>query len=210
MISHDRASVQTEIKPRRPKRRGTLAFLSEFILSPLQIGAFAESPPWVARAMVDGLGVEQAKAVAEFGPGTGPITTEILRRMPGDCTFFAIEKSDRLAEIFRKRHPETTLFQDSAERIRELCGRVGVQQLDAVVTSIPWILMPGSLQERILDETVSMMRPGARFSTITYRSEKFGLVKKFRALMDKKFGVVEPVSVVKSRLSNAYIYRCTK
>jgi phosphatidylethanolamine/phosphatidyl-N-methylethanolamine N-methyltransferase len=192
-----------------PFKKG-LAFLGEFIRSPFQIGALHESPPRVARAIAADLGLERASNVVEFGPGTGPVTREILEQIPEGCRFFAIEKNPRLVKVFRERNPGVDIVEGSVEDVRRLCETRGMRDLDAVVSSIPWILLPRTLQERAVAETVAVMRPGARFSMITYRHERLGIVKRFVDLLRERFSVVEPMHPVKSRFGLAYVYRATK
>ncbi|MEK6701517.1 MAG: hypothetical protein AABZ53_04590 [Planctomycetota bacterium] len=187
-----------------------MLFLGEFFRSPLRIGALYQSPPRIARALAVELGLESAAAVAEFGPGTGPVTREILSRIPADCRFFAVERNRRLARAFRTRFPGVTLYEDSAEHVRELCGKSGIDRLDAVVTSIPWIVLPPSVQESMLLETTAMLRPGGRFNMITYRSPSSVLVRRMMAQLQRHFSVVEPNIKVRSRVSSAFICRCTK
>lgn len=187
-----------------------MLFLGEFFRSPLRIGALYQSPPRIAKALADEMGLEGAAAVAEFGPGTGPVTREILSRIPGECRFFAVERNPRLAKVFRTRFPGVTLYEDSAERVRELCRQSGIQQLDAVVTSIPWIVLPPLVQERLLLETTAMLKPGGRFNMITYRSPTSSLVRRMMARLQQHFSIVEPNIKVKSRVSSAFICRCTR
>jgi phosphatidylethanolamine/phosphatidyl-N-methylethanolamine N-methyltransferase len=192
-----------------PFKKG-LAFLGEFFRSPFQIGALHESPPRVARAIAADLGLERASNVVEFGPGTGPVTREILAQIPEGCRFFAIEKNPRLVKIFRERNPGVEVVEGSVEDVRGLCAARGMRDLDAVVSSIPWILLPRTLQERAVDETVATLRAGGRFSMITYRHERLGIVKRFVDLLRERFSVVEPMHPVKSRFGLAYVYRATK
>ena len=200
---------QAEVSPERPKSKGLL-FLSEFIRSPFRTGALHESPPRVAKMLAEHLGLEQASNVVEFGPGTGPVTREILAAIPKNCRFFAIEKSPRLAKVFRERHPGVAVIEGSVEDVRRHCNQCAMGPLDVVVSSVPWILLPKQVQDHTIAETVAAMRPGARFSMITYRHERLGIVKRFIDLMRAHFSEVEPMHPVRSRFGLAYVYRATR
>lgn len=202
---------QDLVEPKRPSGASKgLMFLAEFLRSPFQIGALHESPPRVAKALVDELGVERAAAIAEYGPGTGPVTREIVARMPGACKFFAIELNPRMIAAFRERNPGVRLYEGSAEHVRALCSQQGIDKLDVVVSSIPWILLPRPVQEKLLVETLAAMRPGARFSMITYRPASSGLVKRFMQVFRAHFTHVDPMLRVRSRFSHAFVYRATR
>jgi phospholipid N-methyltransferase len=199
------------VEPKRPRRQSKgLLFFAEFLRSPFQIGALHESPPRVARALADGLGIERASAVVEYGPGTGPVTREIVARMPGGCRFFAVELNPRMIAAFRERNPGVRLYEGSAENVRAYCVEQGIDKLDAVVSSIPWILLPRPVQEKLLGETIAAMRAGARFSMITYRHEKAGMTRRFLDVMRAHFSEVEPMVRVRSRFKHAYVYRATR
>ncbi len=207
--------TERAVETLRRDRRGDddvspILFLGEFFRSPLRIGALYQSPPRIALALAVELGLESAGAVAEFGPGTGPVTREITKRIPVGCRFFAVERNPRLAKAFRRRFADVMLYEDSAENVRELCKRSGIERLDAVVTSIPWIVLPPLVQERMLIETVSMLKPGGRFNMITYRSQSSSLVRRMMSLVERHFSLVEPMIKVRSRVSSAFICRCTK
>ena len=65
-------------------------FIGEFLKHPKQVGAVAESSPFLARKMARQ--INGAINIVEFGPGTGPVTREILRHLPenGRLTCFEI------------------------------------------------------------------------------------------------------------------------
>lgn len=200
---------QAEVSPPRHKSKGLL-FLREFIRDPFRIGALHESPPRVAKMLAESLGLEQARTVVEFGPGTGPVTREILAAIPASCRFLAIEKNPRLAKVFRQRHPGVAIIEGSVEDVRRHCAQHVMGPLDAVISSVPWILLPKPVQDRTVAETVAAMRPGARFSMITYRHERLGIVRRFIDLMRAHFTEVEPMHPVRSRFGLAYVYRATR
>ncbi|QOI99864.1 MAG: methyltransferase domain-containing protein [Phycisphaeraceae bacterium] len=185
-------------------------FFTEFFRSPRQLGAWFSSPPRVARALAEHLGLENARAVAELGPGTGPVTAEVLRLIPPSCRFFAIEKNERLANEFRRRFPGVDLVEGSASELIRHSREREMLPLDAVVSSLPWILFPKDLQREMIRDVASALKPGGRFSMITYRARGLPLVRRLLDLVHETFSVVEGPIVVRSRLSPAYIYRCTK
>jgi phospholipid N-methyltransferase len=211
LAAHPPTTITPARSPVRPApfAKG-LAFLGEFIRSPFQTGALHESPPQVARALSGDLGLDAASNVVEFGPGTGPVTREIVGLIPDSCRFFAIEKNPRLARLFRERLPKVDLVDGSVEHVGAYMAERGMGPLDAVVSSIPWILLPPAMQDRFIAETVAVMRPGGRFSMITYRHERSGLVKRFVDLMRSQFSAIDPPYTVRSRFSFAHVYRATK
>jgi phosphatidylethanolamine/phosphatidyl-N-methylethanolamine N-methyltransferase len=200
-------------EPERPKGRGGIAFLREFLKAPVELGTCFTSSKALARAMVSGLGLETAQTVIELGPGTGAITEEVLRRIPKGCRFFAIERNAGLVRELRRRWPDLSVHQDDARNLRAICEREGVRpgEVDVVVNSLPFLLFPEELQDEILRETAAVLRPGGRFTLITYRIE--GLmpsVRKFRRLMERHFSDVRLRRRVLQNMPPASVYWCTR
>ena len=55
-------------------------FIFESLKHPKQIGTFTESSKFLAKKMVQG--IDGSANIIEFGPGTGAVTSGILRRLP--------------------------------------------------------------------------------------------------------------------------------
>jgi len=72
-------------------------FLREFLAQPMATGAIVPSSEVLGRAVVRNLDLSNAKAVVEYGPGTGAFTTYVLQALDHDADFLAIEINPRLA-----------------------------------------------------------------------------------------------------------------
>jgi phosphatidylethanolamine/phosphatidyl-N-methylethanolamine N-methyltransferase len=193
--------------------RGRLAFVREFMKAPVELGTCFTSSGPLSRGIVKDLGLERAKAVIEFGPGPGPVTREIFKRTPRDCKFFAVELNAGLADEFRRRFPGVTIFQDDAANVRSLCEQAGIVpgEVDVIVSTLPFLLFPEELQRKILREAAGVLKPGGRFTTITYRMAKLmPSVRKFKSVMGESFSTVQFARVVPWNVPPAYVYRCVK
>lgn len=200
---------------RSPTRRARaapasrMAFLREYLRAPGDLGTCFVSSKRMSRAMVEGLDLERARAVVELGPGTGAITRAVLERIPAGCSFVAIERNDRMAELFRGKFPRVRLYADDAANIGTICAREGIGGVDAVVSGLPWLIFPEALQARILRETVGLMRPGARLNAITYNAGRLmPKVRRFRRLMESMFSEVGVRGPIWGNLPPAFVYSC--
>jgi phosphatidylethanolamine/phosphatidyl-N-methylethanolamine N-methyltransferase len=192
---------------------GRLAFFREFLKSPVQLGTCFTSSRPLARGIVRGMGLEHARAVIEFGPGPGPVTREIVRRIPKDCKFFAIERNDGLAQEFRRRFPGVPCYNDDAANVRALCERTGIEPgtVDCIVSTLPFLLFPPEVQRKILHEAAGVLRPGGRFHTITYRMAKvMPSVQRFKQIIREEIGNVSLARIVLANIPPTYIYRGVK
>jgi len=188
-----------------------MGIFREFLKNPKRTGAIAKSSRGLARMICSQIGVDSASVIVEYGPGTGVFTEEILRVKRPEACFFAIEQSPALAESFRRKFPETRLFEDSAENVAEMLTEVGQEQIDSIVCGLPWAAFDEPLQDSLLDATLSSLRPGGKFATFAYLQ---GLLlpagKRFKKKLAQSFSTVEKSSTVWRNLPPAFVYRCTK
>lgn len=155
----------------RPKKKSSpgVSFLGAFLTRPAMIGAIAPSSRHLARRIVERLDLRNARAIAEFGPGTGVISDALIPAVPPGCRYLAVELNPALARVFRKRHPGASLYEDSAANIRAICDREGIDSLDIIVSGLPWASFSRELQIAILEATSSVLRPGGELVTFGYR-----------------------------------------
>lgn len=199
-----RAPAQVEAKPDR------LAFLRAFFKNPKQLGACFPSSPQLRRAQVEGLGLERAKAVAELGAGPGTTTQDILGLIPREAKFFAVELNPLLAGEFRRRLPGVKLYEDDAIKLRRFAAEQGVQQLDFVITSLPWMLFEPELQDNLMREIHAALRPGGKFTMITYRYPGLPRVNRFFRSMRTIFSHAKLHKYVAANIPPTSVYVATK
>ena len=189
----------------------TLRFLREFVRRPSEVGAVTPSGPALARRMVEGLGLEAARAVVEYGPGPGPITAAILERLPRGAVFFAIELNPVFAARLRERHPGLLVYNDSVAEVRMLAERLGLREVDCIVSGLPWASFPEAEQRRLLERTAEVLRPGGRFVTFAYlQGFLLPAAWRFRALLREFFPEVRRSPVVWRNLPPAFVWRCRR
>src|SRR5690606_33956001 len=124
-----------------------------------------------------------------------------------------VELNAGLADAFRERFPGATVFQDDAANVRALCEKAGIVpgEVDVIVSTLPFLLFPEDLQRKILHEAAGVLKPGGRFTTITYRMAKLmPSVKQLKRVMEGEFSTVQFARVVPWNVPPAYVYRCIK
>jgi phosphatidylethanolamine/phosphatidyl-N-methylethanolamine N-methyltransferase len=184
-------------------------FLGEFLLHPTKTGAIAPSSQYLAKAMVDWIDLPAARAVIEYGPGTGVFTGSILGRMRPEARFAAIELNGRLAESFRRRYPDVSLVEDSVANVVNICGRLGIGSVDCIVCGLPWASFPETLQRQLLDRMMEVLSERGQFVTFAYLQ---GLLlpagKRFAGLLPQYFSHVSKSPTVWLNIPPAFVYRC--
>jgi phospholipid N-methyltransferase len=121
-----------------------IKFVSEFLKHPKQVGAVAESSPFLARKMVRQIG--GATNIVEFGPGTGAVTKEILRHLPKDGKLTCFEINPSFCKQLKTiNDPRLKIINDDVKN----CGRY-VDNLDCIVSSLPLAAFDESEKEEVL------------------------------------------------------------
>ena len=175
------------------------------------IGAVAPSSDHLARTMIEGLDLKSARAVLEYGPGTGIVTDHLRREIAPHTRLAAIEVNPRMAALFKERHPDVTLFEDTVANVRMICDDAGMDSVDCVVSGLPWSTFSEPTQVELLDEMMRVLKPGGRFVTFAYIH---GLAlppgKRFANLLQKYFQSVSKSPVVWRNVPPALVYRCQR
>lgn len=139
-------------------------FSRQLVRNPRAVSAIAPSSPELCRLMTAQI-PHCATRVAEFGPGTGNITREILRLgvAPEDLVLFEINEA--FCRDLRGRFPGVTVHNRAAQELAT-CGPAG--QFDAVVSGLPLLSMPADVQEAILSAAFARLAPDGVYIQFTY------------------------------------------
>jgi len=191
--------------------RGTAVFLCRYFRQPKRIGAIAPSSRFLARRMTEWLEWDTASAVVEYGPGLGSFTKQILAEKPPSSKFFAVELDTDMADRLRIQFPNVKIYNESVTEIERLCKQEEIEQVDAVVSGLPWAAFGDDLQSAILDSMLKVLKPGGQFVTFAYLQ---GLMlpagQRFKNKLKTHFSEVERSRVVWFNLPPAFVYRCRK
>jgi len=166
---------------------------------------------FLARTMVEGLGLRTAEAVLEYGAGTGAFTGHILDQLKPTAKFAAIELNSGFAKIFKRRYPNVRIFQDTVTNARKICDTAGMASVDCIVSGLPWAVFPESMQVRCLEEMMRVLKPGGRFVTFAYlHSLPLPTARKFANLLPAYFTSVSKSPIVWLNVPPAFVYRCRR
>lgn len=138
-------------------------FLGQMLRRPHEVVALAPSSGALCAEMVAEL-TPTAGPVIELGAGTGTITRAILERGIAPETLHSIEINADFCAALRARHPTVNVHDISACDV----GKLGLKQVQAVISGLPLLSMPLALQRDILMGSFSQLAPGGCFVQFTY------------------------------------------
>jgi phospholipid N-methyltransferase len=146
-------------------------FLRESIRNLRNTGSVARSSRYLCKAIVEKIDPAQAKVVVELGPGDGVITEYILRRIGPDARLIIFEINEAFIDKLHQTFPDEsrlTVIHDSAENMGEHFKILGIEQVDYIVSGIPFVMLPETLATVITTTCKSWLRPAGLFIQFHY------------------------------------------
>lgn len=186
-------------------------FLREFIRKPIATGAIAPSSPELARLMTEEASLDGASVIVEFGPGTGPITRELITQKPDNSKLIAIERNEEFVSLLQEQHPELDVAHDCVQELGKILEARGEKTADRIVSGLPWAAFDDQLQRDILTAAHDSLSDDGVFVTFAYL-QGFALPPawRFRSLLRGLFSEVKQSDVVWRNVPPAFVYRCRK
>ncbi len=154
-----------------PKGRSSAGtFLKAFLQARRTVGAVAPTSRGVARRIAHLSGMESAHTVAEFGPGTGAITRELLAALPDNGRLWAFEVYPPFVSHLRETidDPRLTVVPESAEAIAKVRVAQGLPAFDAIVSAVPFSLLEPAQTTKILQAAARTLHPDGVFVALQY------------------------------------------
>lgn len=145
-----------------------MLFLRRWLAHPLKVGALLPSSPALAKLVARNVARRPDQAVVELGAGTGSVTKQLLKAgIPAD-RLFVVELDGDLARFLQRNHPQIKVIQGDAGRLSDLIPREWHGRIGTVISGIPMVTLPESLQQRIIDQAFAVMPPGGQLLQYTY------------------------------------------
>jgi len=152
----------------------TFFFLSQLSRGFDHIGAVMPTSREAARAMAaEALRQKKPKAILEVGPGTGPITTELVRHLKADDRLVLCEVDDTFVEYLRKRfdtEPELKRVRHQVEILHQSVADIpGEGVFDYIISAVPLTRLPADVAEKIFESFRRLLKPGGTFTFLEYK-----------------------------------------
>ncbi|SDP11519.1 Phospholipid N-methyltransferase [Actinopolyspora xinjiangensis] len=166
-------------------------FLTAAIRHPGTVGAATPTSNAVANTVARVVPPHGDPVVVELGPGTGSLSVGIRDRLPAAGRHVGIELDESMVRHLRLRLPEMETVHGDARELRSTLPRLGIDNADVIVSSIPWSLLSDEEQRDLLRQCCRNLAPGGAFTAMTYlpmRHSPGG--RRFRNHLETSFGEV--------------------
>jgi phosphatidylethanolamine/phosphatidyl-N-methylethanolamine N-methyltransferase len=205
---HDRHERARKTDLTKSQHDFPLHFLSAFMREPFKVGAVLPSSRVLSRVVVDCCDIKPGDVVVELGPGTGPFTGLILKRLNSRGRLLAVEINATHAAILRRRFPQCEVIHDSAEN---LADHLNGERADCIVSGLAWGNMLPQMQNQILRAILKSLKPGGQFVAFAYvHAAWLPTSRRFRQGLQQNFKRVETTPIVWRNLPPAFVFRCLR
>jgi phospholipid N-methyltransferase len=183
-------------------------FLKAFLENPLTVGSVFPSSPAAAARIVKNIQPNENAIVLELGCGTGPFTEAIERILPSPNCYLGIELNEELVRILKEKFPHLNVVCGDASRASEIHEKSGLGEVKYIISGLPFASLPEEVSKTVLaDIDKFMSRGGCEFRTIQYATSiPLQSAKKFRRMMNKKYGKAHRSRLVWRNLPPTYIF----
>jgi phosphatidylethanolamine/phosphatidyl-N-methylethanolamine N-methyltransferase len=141
------------------------AFLRGLIANPKGVSAPTPSSPVLAEAIAAELDLSRPGLVIELGPGTGAVTTALVKRAGSD-RILAIERETSFLTPFRTRFPDVDIRYGDALAFERFLPPDAV--IAAVVSGLPLLHLPDATRRSLLRRALAAQGPGGLFIQLSY------------------------------------------
>lgn len=143
---------------------GALTYLKNLISDP-NIASVTPTSSFGVQKMCAPIDFPNTKLVVEYGPATGVFTRYLLERLPASAKVVALDTNQNfVSELSRTLvDPRLSVFNESAELVREKVAASGVEKADYIISGIPFSFLPHEVADRIVAHTYEALRPGGKF-----------------------------------------------
>lgn len=147
-------------------------FLKRFLKRPFQVASIIPSSRALIRKVAGKMDFSGPRVIAEFGPGEGCHTREIVSRMDADSRLLLFELDPELADHLRVQFAgdsRVTVFDHDAAKLPHDLADQGIPHCDYVVSGIPFSILEPGKKRQLLQHTFDSLAPNPRSAFIIYQ-----------------------------------------
>ncbi|CAM1349423.1 class I SAM-dependent methyltransferase [Tenacibaculum insulae] len=179
-------------------------FFKEAVKNYKTSGTIVPSSKHLANKMLREIDFSKAEVIIELGPGNGAITHAILNKLHPNSILICFEINDVFYHELKKiKHPQLIILKASAENIITELNKLGYQETDHIISSLPLTIIPKNVSDTILQESYQVLKNDGLFIQYQYSLTYYKKLKEV-------FGDAIKLSFEPLNFPPAFIYNCIK
>ena len=168
-----------------------IEFIYQFLNKPKTVGAITPSSRYLTKKILSFVDFRKEELILlEYGPGTGPFTSEIIKYLKPTDQLIVIELNPKFAADLKEKfkdHKNVKIHEDCVANTKKILDKEGIKQVDYIISGIPFSSLPKDVIQDILINTKSTMSNATLFLTFQYSKFKKESFEKYFEIIDVKF-----------------------
>jgi phospholipid N-methyltransferase len=169
LSSADAATILKRRKPRGP----WAMFLKGFLKHPVMVGSIIPSSDTLITHMLKPVDWANTRLFVEYGPGVGTFCQHILKRLPADAVYIAIDTNPDFTAYLSETILDTRFrpVLGSAADVEQIVRDSGFDTADYVLSGLPFSTLPNGVGPAIAKATADVLSPGGAFLVYQFRAK---------------------------------------
>jgi phospholipid N-methyltransferase len=130
------------------------------------VAAVVPSSSFLVRRVCKWIDFGANQTIVEYGPGNGVFSEYILDHMTDDSTLLLIESNSDFVETLEELtadDPRAIVVEDRAERIVDILDGHKIDEVDYVVSGIPFSFLDEATKHDLIVRTRNILAPDGKF-----------------------------------------------
>lgn len=142
----------------------TLIYIKNLIKDK-HIASITPTFPSAVKELCNRIDFSKRVVIVEYGPATGVFTKYLLDCCTEDSLIIAIELNKNFVDYLNNHYQDTRLkvHHDSAENIDKIMASYAPDEIDYIISGIPFTLLPHDTRNTVVQKTNSVLREGGKF-----------------------------------------------
>jgi phospholipid N-methyltransferase len=148
-----------------PTLTGTLSYIKNFIQD-RDVAAIAPSSSFLVERVCKWIDFDEPAVIVEYGPGNGVFSEYILEHMTADSTLILVESNPDFVEMLEEMtadDPRAVVVKDLAQNIKEILADQDLDEVDYIVSGIPFSFLDEEEREDLLNRTWDVLADDGKF-----------------------------------------------
>jgi phospholipid N-methyltransferase len=144
----------------------SVLFFKRFLQRPWQIASIMPSSKALVERVSSKIDFDRARVIAEYGPGEGVHSREIVRRMNPEAQLLLFELDPAFARDLERQFsddPRVHVVHADAAKLPEELKRRGIPHCDYILSGIPFSILQIEKKRALLQKTYEALVPGGSF-----------------------------------------------
>jgi phospholipid N-methyltransferase len=144
----------------------SVLFFKRFLKRPLQIASIVPSSQALVERVASKIDFDQARVVAEYGPGEGVHSRALAQRMRPDAQLLLFELDPAFSRDLSRQFAHdrrVSVINANAATVRSELARRRIAHCDYIISGIPFSILEIEKKRDLLRQTHDALAPGGAF-----------------------------------------------